>query len=66
MGPTIVVIAAGEMGAAIGQRLHLRGATVRTTLKGRSAATIERSARGIAVSGSLASPAVTATTSVPM
>ena len=42
MGPTIVVVAAGEMGAAIGQRLHLRGATVKTSLKGRSAATIAR------------------------
>jgi putative dehydrogenase len=42
MGPTIVVIAAGEMGAAIGQRLHLRGATVRTSVRGRSAATAAR------------------------
>ncbi len=42
MGPTIVVIAAGEMGAAIGQRLHRCGATVRTSLKDRSAATVAR------------------------
>jgi len=42
MAPTIVVIAAGEMGAAIGQRLRMRGATVRTSLKGRSNATIAR------------------------
>jgi len=42
MASTIVVIAAGEMGAAIGQRLRLRGATVRTSLKGRSAATQKR------------------------
>ncbi len=42
MGLTIVVIAAGEMGAAVGQRLHRRGATVRTSLKGRSAATVKR------------------------
>jgi L-threonate 2-dehydrogenase len=42
MAPTIVVIAAGEMGAAIGQRLRRRGATVRTSLKGRSVATIAR------------------------
>jgi 3-hydroxyisobutyrate dehydrogenase-like beta-hydroxyacid dehydrogenase len=42
MATTIVVIAAGEMGAAIGQRLRLRGATVRTSLKGRSDATIAR------------------------
>jgi putative dehydrogenase len=46
MGPTIVVIAAGEMGAAIGQRLHLRGATVRTSVRGRSAATIARAKAG--------------------
>ena len=42
MAPIIVVIAAGEMGAAIGQRLRLRGASVRTSLKGRSDATIAR------------------------
>src|SRR5262252_738371 len=42
MAPTIVVIAAGEMGSAIGQRLRRRGATVRTSLKGRSAATVAR------------------------
>lgn len=42
MGPTIVVIAAGEMGAALGQRLRLRGATVRTSLRGRSPATVAR------------------------
>lgn len=42
MAPTIVVIAAGEMGAAIGQRLRLCGATVRTSLTGRSAATVAR------------------------
>lgn len=42
MAPTIVVIAAGEMGAAVAQRLRLRGATVRTSLRGRSAATKAR------------------------
>lgn len=42
MGPTIAVMAAGEMGAAIGQRLRLRGANVRSLLKGRSAATVKR------------------------
>lgn len=42
MALTIVTIAAGEMGAGIGHRLHSRGATVRTTLKGRSAATVAR------------------------
>ena len=38
MALTIVVVAQGEMGAAIGQRLHARGAAVRTSLKGRSEA----------------------------
>jgi 3-hydroxyisobutyrate dehydrogenase-like beta-hydroxyacid dehydrogenase len=42
MAPIIVVIAAGEMGAAIGQRLRLRGASVRTSLNGRSDTTIAR------------------------
>src|SRR5690242_2862191 len=42
MAPIIVVIAAGEMGAAIGQRLRLCGAEVRTSLNVRSAATIAR------------------------
>ena len=36
MALTIVVVAQGEMGAAVGQRLHSRGAAVRTSLKGRS------------------------------
>ena len=35
MALTIVVVAQGEMGAAVGQRLHSRGAAVRTSLKGR-------------------------------
>jgi putative dehydrogenase len=49
MAPTIVVIAMGEMGAAIGQRLRLRGTTVRSSLAGRGAATIARAkAAGIA------------------
>ena len=38
MALTIVVVAQGEMGAAVGQRLHARGAAVRTSLKGRSEA----------------------------
>ena len=42
MASTIVVIAAGEMGAGIGGRLSRQGATVRTALKGRSTATIAR------------------------
>src|SRR5215469_4456550 len=36
MALTIIVVAQGEMGAAVGQRLHSRGAAVRTSLKGRS------------------------------
>ncbi|HEY1504803.1 MAG TPA: DUF1932 domain-containing protein [Stellaceae bacterium] len=42
MALTIVVIAQGEMGAAVGQRLHSRGAAVRTSLKGRSEASRTR------------------------
>jgi L-threonate 2-dehydrogenase len=41
----IVVIAAGEMGAAVGGRLHEQGAEVRTSLAGRSAKTAERAGR---------------------
>ena len=44
MGP-IVVIAAGEMGAAVGGRLREQGAEVRTSLAGRSAKTAERARR---------------------
>jgi len=44
MGP-IVVIAAGEMGAAVGGRLREKGAEVRTSLAGRSAKTAERAGR---------------------
>ena len=44
MGP-IVVIAAGEMGAAVGGRLRERGAEVRTSLAGRSTKTAERAGR---------------------
>jgi 3-hydroxyisobutyrate dehydrogenase-like beta-hydroxyacid dehydrogenase len=42
MALTIVVVAQGEMGAAVGQRLHARGAAVRTSLKGRSDASRTR------------------------
>ena len=38
----VAVIGAGEMGAAVGRRLRECGATVMTSLKGRSAASIER------------------------
>src|SRR5260370_24756819 len=44
MGP-MVVIAAGEMGAAVGGRLRERGADVRTSLVGRSVKTAERAWR---------------------
>src|SRR5262249_37933228 len=45
MSPVIVVIAAGEMGAAVGGRLREKGAEVRTSLLGRSARTAERARR---------------------
>jgi len=40
--PIIVVIATGEMGAAVGGRLHEKGAEVRTSLRGRSSASAAR------------------------
>ena len=42
MRPIIAVIAPGNMGAAVGQRLTQRGARVVTVLDGRSAATVAR------------------------
>jgi len=45
MAPIIVVIAAGEMGAAVGGRLRENGVEVRTSLTGRSAKTAERARR---------------------
>ncbi len=45
MSPIIVVIAAGEMGAAVGGRLREKGAEVRTSLVGRTAKTAERARR---------------------
>ena len=45
MSDLIAVIAPGEMGAAIGQRLHERGARVITSLAGRSAASGKRAER---------------------
>jgi 3-hydroxyisobutyrate dehydrogenase-like beta-hydroxyacid dehydrogenase len=39
---TVGIVGAGEMGAAVGQRMRERGARVLTTLAGRSAASIER------------------------
>jgi L-threonate 2-dehydrogenase len=45
MSDLIAVIAPGEMGAGIGQRLHERGARVITSLAGRSAASGKRAER---------------------
>lgn len=42
MALTIVVVAQGEMGASVGQRLHARGAMVKTSLKSRSEASRAR------------------------
>lgn len=41
----VAIVAAGEMGAAIGGRLHRHGVDVRTSLAGRSAATAARAER---------------------
>lgn len=43
--PIVVVIAVGEMGAAVGGRLRENGTEVRTSLVGRSAKTAERARR---------------------
>ncbi len=43
--PTIAVVAAGAMGAAIGARLRYGGARVLTALEGRSEPTVERARR---------------------
>ena len=45
MTTTVAVIAAGEMGCSIGERLRRHGARVLTSLTGRSAATVERATR---------------------
>jgi putative dehydrogenase len=42
---TVAIVGAGEMGAAVGQRMRERGARVLTTLTGRTAASIERARR---------------------
>jgi 3-hydroxyisobutyrate dehydrogenase-like beta-hydroxyacid dehydrogenase len=44
-GVTVAILAAGAMGAAVGQRLREGGARVLTSLAGRGAATIERARR---------------------
>ena len=45
MTTTVAVIAAGEMGCSIGERLRRHGAHVLTSLAHRSAATFERATR---------------------
>jgi 3-hydroxyisobutyrate dehydrogenase-like beta-hydroxyacid dehydrogenase len=52
MSDLIAVIAPGEMGAGIGQRLHERGARVITSLSGRSAASGKRAERAGMVAAS--------------
>ena len=44
MGHIFTVIAPGAMGSAVARRMHERGATVRTSLAGRSAASIRHAA----------------------
>jgi len=53
MGVTVAVIAMGEMGSGVAARLVERGATVRTSLTGRSASSAERArAAGVEIAGS--------------
>ncbi len=40
--PVVAIIGAGEMGAAVGQRLQKSGARVLTSLKGRGSQSVER------------------------
>ena len=50
MGVSVAVIAMGEMGAGVAARLVERGAKVRTSLEGRSAASAERAkAAGVGI-----------------
>src|SRR5260221_14306409 len=44
MGHIFTIIAPGAMGSAVARRMHERGATVRTSLAGRSAASARRAA----------------------
>src|SRR5215471_17228540 len=60
MSDLIAVIAPGEMGAGIGQRLHERGARVITSLAGRSAASGKRAERAGMVAASSDDEIVTA------
>jgi len=45
MSLTVAIVAPGNMGAGIGQRLHEHGATVLTSLAGRSKASAERASK---------------------
>ena len=49
MADTVAVIAMGEMGSGVARRLHERGATVVTSLKGRSAASAARAEKAGAI-----------------
>src|SRR5947209_4988066 len=49
MTETVAVIAMGEMGSGVARRLHERGATVLTSLAGRSAASAARAEKAGAV-----------------
>jgi L-threonate 2-dehydrogenase len=49
MGETVAVIAMGEMGSGVARRLHERGATVLTSLAGRSAASAARAQKAGAI-----------------
>ena len=49
MAETVAVIAMGEMGSGVARRLHERGATVLTSLAGRSAASAARAQKAGAV-----------------
>ena len=49
MAETVAVIAMGEMGSGVARRLHERGATVLTSLTGRSAASAARAQKAGAV-----------------
>jgi len=49
MAETVAVIAMGEMGSGVARRLHERGATVLTSLEGRSAASAARAQKAGAI-----------------
>lgn len=47
MGHVFTIIAPGAMGSAVARRMHQRGATMRTSLAGRSAASARRAAAAV-------------------